>query len=55
MNNNDIAWWFAILGLYNTQIGLSNINKNTEAEERAKRIEEKLDKVLKLLGDNAYE
>lgn len=55
MNNNDVAWWFAILGLYNTQIGLSNISKNEEQEQRQIRIEQKIDKILKLLGDNDYE
>lgn len=38
-------------GLFNTDIGLSNIEKNTEAAERAKRIEQKLDKLLEMLNN----
>ena len=48
---NDMNWWFAMATLCNTTIGLSNIEKNTEQEERQKRIEDKLDKILKILDN----
>lgn len=47
--NNDFNWWFAMLALCNTSLGLSNIEKNTEQEERQKRIENKLDRILEML------
>ena len=40
--NNDFNWWFAMMTLCNTSIGLSNIEKNTEQEERQIRIENKI-------------
>lgn len=38
MNDNDYALWFAILGLFNTNLGFSNIEKNIEQEKRQIRI-----------------
>lgn len=38
-----------MLALCNTSLGLSNIEKNTEQEERQKRIENKLDRILEML------
>lgn len=49
MNNVDFNWWFAMVALFNTSIGLSNIEKNTIEEERQKRIENKLDELLEIL------
>ena len=43
MNDNDYAWWFAMTSLINTSIGLSNVERNKDQEERQKRIESKLD------------
>lgn len=51
MSNNDFNLWFAIVALFNTSLGLSNIEKNTEQENRQKRIEEKIDKILEMLED----
>ena len=49
MDNNDYTLWFALMSLFNTNLGLSNLNKNTEQEERQKRIEAKLDELLRRL------
>lgn len=49
--NNDFNWWFAMMALCNTSIGLSNMEKNTEQEERQIRIENKIDKILEILND----
>lgn len=51
MNNNDYVWWFAILGLFNTNIGISNFDKNKEQADRQVRIEQKLDKILEILSN----
>lgn len=47
--NDDFNWWFAMIALCNTTLGLSNINKNTEQEQRQDRIDKKLDQVLEIL------
>lgn len=49
MNGNDYAWWFAVISLFNTSIGLSNVERNTEQEERQIRIEKKLDEILEII------
>ena len=49
MKNNEFMFWFAIVSLFNTNLGLSNFDKNAEAEERQKRIEMKLDKILEMM------
>lgn len=51
MGNNDFTWYFLFMSLFNTNIGLSNVEKNNIQEARQIRIEEKLDKLLKILGD----
>lgn len=51
MNNNDYTLWFAFMSLFNTNLGLSNLDKNTEQEERQKRIEEKLDNIITKLNN----
>lgn len=51
MNNTDFNWWFAMVALFNTSLGLSNMEKNTEQQERQKRIESKLDKILEMLDN----
>ncbi len=37
MGDNDYAWWFAMASLINTSIGLSNVEKNKDQEERQKK------------------
>ena len=49
--NSDFNMWFAIVALCNTSIGLSNIERNLEQEERQKRIESKLDKIMDNLNN----
>lgn len=49
MNNNDFTWFFIFMSLFNTNLSLTNVEKNTEQYKRQKRIEEKLDKLIKLL------
>lgn len=51
MGNNDYTWYFLFMSLFNTNIGLTNVEKNKLQEERQIRIEQKLDKLLKVLGD----
>lgn len=51
MNNNDYVSWFAIISLFNTNLGLSNFSKNNEQEEKQQRIEKKLDKLIKLVEE----
>lgn len=50
--NNDYTFWFAFMSLFNTSLGLTNVEKNTEQYERQKRIEEKLDKLLEMINKN---
>lgn len=47
--NNDFNWWFAMVATFNTSLGLTNMEKNTEQETRQKRIENKLDRILEIL------
>lgn len=54
MNGNDYTWWFAVVSLFNTSIGLSNVERNTEQEERQMRIEKKLDKILEIINNEQY-
>lgn len=49
MNNNDYTWFFIIMALFNTNLGLTNVEKNDSQELRQKRIEEKLDRLIELL------
>jgi hypothetical protein len=49
--NNDYVWWFAMLGICSTSIGLSNASKNEEQVETQKRIEQKLDKLLEMMNN----
>ena len=51
MGNNDFTWFFIFMSLFNTNLGLTNIEKNTEQYERQIRIEQKLDKLINLLED----
>ena len=52
MGNNDLSWYFVFMSLFNTNLGLSNVEKNDEQYKIQIRIEEKLDKLLKILGEN---
>lgn len=51
MNNVDYTWFFIFVALFNTNLGLSNIEKNNNQQKTQKRIENKLDKILELLND----
>ena len=51
MGNSDYTWYFLFMSLFNTNIGLTNMEKNNEQYERQIRIEQKLDKLINLLGD----
>lgn len=51
MNNNDYTLFFITMALFNTNIGLMNVEKNTEQYERQLSIEQKLDKLINLLED----
>lgn len=52
MGSNDWTFFFVVMSLYNTSLGLSNISKNTEQEIQQDRIEKKLDKIINILEDN---
>lgn len=51
MGNNDYTWFFIFMSLFNTNLGMTNVEKNDEQYERQIRIEEKLDKLINLLED----
>lgn len=51
MGSNDYTLFFMFMSLFNTNLGLTNIEKNNEQYERQIRIEQKLDKLLEMLGD----
>ena len=51
MNNKDFTLLFLFLAFFNTNLGLSNVEKNDTQFETQKRIEEKLDKILEILKD----
>ena len=51
-NNNDFTWWFIVMSLINTNLGVSNVEKNNLQEQRQKNIELKLDKILNILEGN---
>lgn len=51
MGNNDFTWFFIFMSLFNTSLGMTNVEKNDEQYERQIRIEEKLDELIKLLKD----
>lgn len=51
MDDTNFNYWFVMVALFNTTLGLSNIEKNTEQEKRQIRIENKLDKILEILKD----
>lgn len=52
MNNNDYTWFFIIMSLFNSSLGISNVSKNEEQEAREIRIEEKLDKILEMMSSS---
>jgi len=51
MGNNDFTWFFIFMSLFNTNLGMTNVEKNNEQYERQIRIEEKLDKLINFLED----
>lgn len=40
-----------MVSLFNTSIGLSNVERNKDQEERQIRIENKIDKILEILNN----
>lgn len=42
---------FLILTVFNTEMGLKNVERNKQQLEQQKRIEEKLDKILAILSE----
>lgn len=42
---------FLILAVFNTEMGLKNVERNRQQSELQKRIEEKLDKILAILSE----
>lgn len=51
MGNNDYTWFFIFMSLFNTNLGLTNVEKNNEQYERQIRIEQKLDNLINLLEE----
>lgn len=51
MGNTDYTWFFIFMSLFNTNLGMTNVEKNNEQYERQIRIEEKLDKLINFLED----
>jgi hypothetical protein len=51
MNNSDYTWFFIIMTLFNSSLGISNTEKNTAQEEKQKVIEQKIDRILEILED----
>jgi hypothetical protein len=52
LNNDSLSLWFVFMTLFNTGIGLNNQEKNSKQEDKQKQIENKLDKILKILEEN---
>lgn len=50
MNNNDFTWFFIFMSLFNTNLGITNVEKNDEQYKRQIRIEKKLDLILEKLN-----
>ena len=50
MGNNDYTWFFIIMSLFNTNLGMTNVEKNKEQYIAQKRIEQKIDKILEILS-----
>lgn len=51
MGNNDFTWFFIFMSLFNTNLGMTNVEKNDEQYNRQIRIEEKIDKLINLLEE----
>ena len=51
MNNRDYTWFFIFMTLFNTNLGMSNNEKNKVQEEQNKEIINKLDKILEKLNE----
>ena len=49
--NNNYTWFFILMSLFNTNMGISNVSKNNEQVKKQKEIENKLDKILDMLND----
>lgn len=53
MNDNDFTWFFIVMTLFNSSLGISNVTKNEEQENRQIRIESKLDRLLELMDNES--
>jgi hypothetical protein len=51
MNNYDYTWFFIIMTLFNSSLGINNNERNIEQEEKQEIINKKLDKILSLLEE----
>lgn len=51
MGNSDFTLFFIFMALFNTNLGLSNIDKNDAQQIKQNEIEKKLDKIIKLLEE----
>ena len=51
MRNEYIDDWFTFLTLFNTNIGLMNVQRNKEQESRQEIIEKKIDEILMILKE----
>ena len=51
MGNSNFTWFFIFMSLFNTNLGMTNVEKNNEQYERQIRIEKKIDKLINLLED----
>ena len=47
----DYTDWFAMMTMINFKLNMENHSRNEEEVERQKRIENKLDKLLEMLGN----
>lgn len=44
--NNDYTFWFAFMAMFNTSIGLSNVERNKTQEKQNQEILDKLNLIL---------
>ena len=51
MNNNDYTWFFIIMSVINTNLGLYNSSKNEEQDKQNKEILNKLNTILEKLNE----
>lgn len=51
MNNQDYTWFFIVMSILNTNIGMYNSSKNEEQDKQNKEILSKLDMILEKLNE----